>query len=212
MRLFRSLLRIVYSLLYHQFAWAYDLVAWTVSLGRWNDWVKTAIPYLEGQVLELGFGRGHLQQIMDVHNLHPIGLDKSRFMARQAHHCLKKGSFMPRLLVGCAQNIPIPANTVNSVVSTFPAEYIFDPQTLAEVYRVLTPGGKFVIVPTAWFTGKNIPERLAAILYRLTGQEAGIDATLKAFHALIPINRFTVRHEIVDQEGSRVLVIIATRV
>ena len=61
MRLIFSLLRPVYYLLYHHFAWTYDLVADIVSLGQWKDWVRTALPYLDGCVLELGYGPGHLQ-------------------------------------------------------------------------------------------------------------------------------------------------------
>jgi hypothetical protein len=35
------------------------------------------------------------------------------------------------------------------VLSTFPAEYILDPRTISEVWRVLCPGGLFVILPWA---------------------------------------------------------------
>jgi ubiquinone/menaquinone biosynthesis C-methylase UbiE len=84
MRLFLLLLRPIYYLLYHQFAWAYDFVASLVSLGQWRDWVRTALPHLNGRVLELGFGPGHLQVEMQKRGLIPFGVDESRFMARQA--------------------------------------------------------------------------------------------------------------------------------
>src|SRR6202011_2978379 len=37
----------------------------------------------------------------------------------------------------------------DAVVSTFPSEYIYDPLTIAEVERVLRPGGRLVIVEGA---------------------------------------------------------------
>ena len=33
-----------------------------VSLGRWDDWIQTVIPYVRGlSILEIGHGPGHLQ-------------------------------------------------------------------------------------------------------------------------------------------------------
>jgi len=148
MRLLLLLLRPIYYLLYHQFAWAYDFVASLVSLGQWQDWVRTALPYLDGRVLEIGFGPGHLQVEMQGRGLRPFGIDESRFMARQASRRMKKAGADPRLARGLAQALPYPAGTFDAAAATFPAEYIFDPRTLDEVHRVLAPGGTFVILPS----------------------------------------------------------------
>jgi SAM-dependent methyltransferase len=56
------------------------------------------------------------------------------------------------------------------VVATFPSEYIADPRTLPEIYRVLVPGGEAVILLLAWITEKRWYGRLAAWLFRVTGQ------------------------------------------
>ena len=37
----------------------------------------------------------------------------------------------------------------DTVISTFPSEYIYDPDTIAEVVRVLRPGGRFIVVEGA---------------------------------------------------------------
>ncbi|MEW6241946.1 MAG: class I SAM-dependent methyltransferase, partial [Chloroflexota bacterium] len=57
------LLRVFYHWLYHPFAWVYDFVAAVVSLGRWNEWIMTVMPLIEGtRILELGHGPGPLQR------------------------------------------------------------------------------------------------------------------------------------------------------
>ncbi|HEX2993689.1 MAG TPA: class I SAM-dependent methyltransferase, partial [Anaerolineales bacterium] len=71
---------------------------------------------------------------------------------------------------GLAQHLPFPDETFDTVVATFPAEYIFDPETLIETRRVLVPGGKFVILPGATITGRNIVDRLLAWIFRVTGE------------------------------------------
>ena len=211
MRLVLLLLRSFFSLLYHQFAWTYDLVAATVSLGRWKDWVQSALPYLDGRGLEIGYCPGHLQLSLYERGLPAFGLDESRQMARQASHRLHKKGFLPNLSRGFAQNLPFLKNSFDTVVATFPSEYIFDPHTLTEIHRVLASGGKLVVVPSAWITGKRVHEQLAAWLFRATGQAPAIDASLPGMEALFVRNGFEVRHEMVELSGSRVLVIVATK-
>lgn len=165
-------LRFFFKLLYHPFAWAYDLVAWTVSLGRWKDWIQTVIPFIEGKhVLEIGHGPGHLQRLLPDLDLLPIGLDASRQMGYLAKRRLARSGYTQFGLVrGLAQSLPFPAETFDTVLATFPAEYIFDQQALFEVRRTLTNGGRFVVLPVAWITGKGTLERLMSWLFRFTGQ------------------------------------------
>jgi len=171
LRLLAPFLRLFFQLLYHQFAWTYDLVAATVSLGMWQDWVRAILPYLsEPRLLELGFGPGHLQEALYKQGWRPIGLDRSPQMTRQARRRLRKQHFTPALVNGAAQSLPFPDNSFDHVVATFPSEYIADPRTLAEIQRVLAPGGRADILLFAWITGKKPLERLAAWLFRFTGE------------------------------------------
>jgi ubiquinone/menaquinone biosynthesis C-methylase UbiE len=160
-----------FDLLYHQMAWTYDLVAGIVSVGQWNNWVRSVIPDLPGQcVLELGHGPGHLQKELLLNASLSIGLDQSKQMGRLALRRLRKRKLPYRLINGQAQHLPFPMNTFDQVAVTFPSEYIADPSTLAEIYRVLSPGGKAVVVPIAWILGRNIFDKLSAWLFRVTGQ------------------------------------------
>src|SRR5205085_6405329 len=54
-----------------------------------------------------------------------------------------------RVLQGSAQYIPFPDAAFDTVVSTFPSEYIYDPDTIAEVERVLRPGGRLIVIEGA---------------------------------------------------------------
>ena len=211
MRLLLSLFRLFFHLLYHEFAWTYDLVAAAVSLGRWKDWVLSALPYLNGRVLEIGYGPGHLQIALRQRGLPVFGLDESRQMSRQARRRLRRKGFPVQLTRGYAQHLPFQANAFDTVVATFPAEYIFDGQTLTETRRVLAPGGRLVLLPTAWITGNGVLDRLAAGLFRVTGQAGAIEATLPGTEARIRACGLAVRHELIELRGSRVLVISATK-
>jgi len=191
----KTLLRFFFRLLYHEFAFTYDLVAATVSFNRWKDWVMSVIPFLEGRrILEIGHGPGHLQRVLLSRGLVAVGIDESASMGRLAKHnlrraavarsqstsssatpdraapVLKSGYTQTNLTRGVAQRLPFPNEAFHTVVATFPAEYIFDPVTLTEAWRVLAPGGRFVILPGAVITGRGGLDRLLAWIFRITGE------------------------------------------
>jgi ubiquinone/menaquinone biosynthesis C-methylase UbiE len=213
MRQIFSLLRPVYYLLYHHFAWTYDLVADIVSLGQWKDWVRSALPYLEGRVLELGFGPGHLQQSLHVRGQLSFGVDESRFMARQAARRLKRSGADLRLVRGLAQALPFPAAAFDTVAATFPADYIFSKHTLDEAYRVLTPQGRLIILPMAWLTGNRPLERLVRWAMRVSGETTGVPGQLpQPVQERFAASRFEVRKETVKLPKSMVSVLIAQKI
>ena len=166
------LLRIFFQLLYHQFAWTYDFVAWAVSLGRWRSWVLGIIDLVDedSPILELGHGPGHLQLALNQQGVSTLGLDESRWMSQLAYARLERNNVSPKLVNGCAEGLPFANGSIQQVVSTFPSEYIFSPDTLAEIYRVLAPGGCLITMPFAWITGSRWYESFAAWLFQVTGQ------------------------------------------
>jgi len=207
----RRLLAIFFQLFYHSFAWTYDFVAAAVSLGRWQTWAMQARPFMSGRVLEIGFGPGHLQIALNADGLAVFGLDESRQMSRQATRRLRKVKYPRRIIQGYTQKLPFPHGDFDRVVATFPSEFIFEEPTLREIHRVLRPAGELVIVPSAWITGKGLLERLAAGLFLVTGQAGILEQILPGMKRRISDSGFLVRHELLELEKSRVMVIIATK-
>jgi ubiquinone/menaquinone biosynthesis C-methylase UbiE len=165
------LLKLFFHLLYHQFAWSYDLVAWIVSAGEWQNWVLTILEDFNfSYVLELGFGPGHLQAAIQKKGLSSVGIDASEQMAGIAYRRLVAFKLFPLLVIGYAQCMPFKNSCFDQLLATFPTNYILDPLTLSEAYRVLTPGGALIFLPLARPTGNSLVSNVLGWLFRITGQ------------------------------------------
>ncbi len=163
----RTLLQVFFRLLYHPFAFAYDLVAAIVSFGRWQEWILEVVPFVHGTLtLELGHGPGHLHRFLLRRGLTAVAMDESAPMSRLARRRLSKLHVAPFHLVrGLAQTLPFRDGAFETVIATFPAEYITDSRTLSEVRRCLSDGGRFIVLPAALPRNKFL-----AWLFRVTGQ------------------------------------------
>ncbi len=196
---------------YHACAWTYDFVAAVVSIGRWKDWIQTVIPFIAGtRILEIGHGPGHLQRILRTRGLLAVGLDESRQMGFLAK---RNTGGSARLARGLAQALPFPSQMFDSVVSTFPSEYIFDPRTLSDVFRVLRNGGRFILLPVAWIAGRAFLDRLAAWLFRVTGETPANVIDIISERAIHPLERagFKVETKQIKFASSVVLIVIASK-
>lgn len=204
-------MRFFFHHFYHALAWTYDLVAAVVSIGRWQMWGRAALPYLRGKrILELGFGPGHLLVELNRSGFQAVGLDESPQMIRQARRNLARNKFPISLSRGYAQFLPFASQSFDSVVATFPSEYIADPRALAEARRVLKEDGRFVVVPVAWMGGKSLLERGAQWLFNITGQgREGVEERIMAFSAEAGFRAVCSRVEI---HHSTVLVVVAEKV
>ena len=213
----KLLLRFFFHLLYHSLAWAYDLVAFVVSLGRWNQWMHAVLPYIQGQrVLELGYGTGHLQRCLILQNYEVYGLDESRQMAAITNRRLRAAAETRngiRLVRARGAAIPFPTHIFSTVVATFPAPYIAEPDTLSQIYRVLQPEGRLVILLAAVHTGRSPLERMQAWLFQVTGEGPLLDEN-HTRRLITPFQQagFDARVEWVAGRNDRKLLIIAQKV
>lgn len=165
---YRSFVRRAFHHFYRELAWSYDTVAWAVSRGLWRRWGLSVLPLLRGRTLELGFGPGHLQLAMAARP-GSAGLDASPQMTAMAAGRLRAAGHAPRLARGQAQALPFAAGVFDTVVATFPSEYIVHPATQAEIARVLAPGGRLVVAPLAQLD-QGFYEALVGLAYTLTLQ------------------------------------------
>jgi ubiquinone/menaquinone biosynthesis C-methylase UbiE len=212
--LIMRLMRVFFDLLYHPFAFTYDLVAALVSLGRWNDWGMAILPYVKGRrVLEIGHGPGHLQLTLRERGLAVLGLDESSQMGKIARKRIRQFGYPGlNLTRGLAQALPFTSGSIDSIVSTFPSEYIFDFRTLSEVRRVLIDGGRLVVLPIAWHIGRRLVERFLAWAFRFTGEAPAISDMIENRLAA-PVEKagFQVEVHKIEVKSSLILILVATR-
>jgi SAM-dependent methyltransferase len=120
--------------------------------GQWRVWQRLVLPRLHGHdVLELGCGLGDLLADMLAQGYHCRAVEHSPQMVAAACATLRKRQVgQPTWVIqGSAQNLPFSDGPFDTVVSTFPSDYICDPNTIAEVARVLRPGGRIIIIESA---------------------------------------------------------------
>lgn len=84
-----------------------------------------------------------------------------------------------------------------------------------EMWRVLSPGGQIVIIPTAWIIGKNIWYKFSARLFQVTHQAPSIDHGLEnsfaEFYCRLQLAGFIVQQRIIELPQSKVLCILADK-
>jgi SAM-dependent methyltransferase len=120
--------------------------------GQWRIWQRQILPRLRGHdVLELGCGLGDLLADMLEAGYACHAVEHSPQMLQAARETLQKRKLgSPGLIVqGSAQSLPFSADSFDTVVSTFPSEYIYDPDTIAEIARVLRSGGHLIVIEGA---------------------------------------------------------------
>lgn len=179
-------MRFGFRLLYNEMAFTYDLVSKVVSLGAWRCWQRVTLKHLPPPgtvpILELAHGTGDLQIDLHAAGYTSIGFDLSLYMGQITWRKLRRQNIPAVLTRGYAQALPFADDAFPAIACTFPTPFIIQPETLAEVYRVLQPGGRLVVVPSGVLTGENPPEAVLEWLYRITGQREGdADSFVGAF-------------------------------
>jgi ubiquinone/menaquinone biosynthesis C-methylase UbiE len=219
---FIAFLRLFFKHLYTTLAWSYDFVAYVTSVGQWRTWQEAGVECLPpGRVLEIGFGTGHLLSSLSDKGYDIFGIDPSKQMVRITSGRLKKLALSLKLSRARAQALPFKSNEFHSILSTFPSEYMDDPITIQEAWRVLKPGGSLVIIPGVekipGFNSGNkgllaLIDTFASALYRITGETIDTDTQLaKEFFKRLNDPGFSWDIEHVQQPRAVVLRIIAKK-
>jgi SAM-dependent methyltransferase len=117
--------------------------------GQWRHWQRLVIPRLVGKrVLEVGCGIGTLLLDMVQAGYTCSAIERSPQMLAATRARLERHGLLDAVSLqqGLAQELPYANASFDSVVSTFPTDYIFDPLTLGQMERVLTPDGRLIVV------------------------------------------------------------------
>lgn len=120
--------------------------------GQWRVWQRLVLTRIRGlDVLELGCGLGDLLADMLQAGYHCKAVEHSPQMVAAARDTLRKRQQGDPTLImqGSAQSLPFSGATFDTVVSTFPSEYIYDTDTISEIARILRPGGRLIVIEGA---------------------------------------------------------------
>ena len=116
----------------------YDLINSVITLGFDKSWRSKASSHVTGtRVLDLGSGTGAAFQ--QLQNFDVTAVDPDERM-------LQLNEFSNKV-IGGAENLPFPDNSFDSIYCAFVWRNVNDPKKgMDEVYRVLRPGGKFILL------------------------------------------------------------------
>ena len=120
-----------------------------------------------GMALDLGCGTGNYIFELKKRNFKIVGMDISKEMLKIA---LKKFPEVP-LIRADAYKIPFKSNVFDLVLSITVFEFIKKPEeVLKEIYRILKPGGEFIIGTmngrSLWFLFKRLKSIFVETAYR----------------------------------------------
>jgi ubiquinone/menaquinone biosynthesis C-methylase UbiE len=120
--------------------------------GQWRIWQGLILSRIHGHdVLELGCGLGDLLADMLEAGYMCRAVEQSPQMVAAARATLtRRHAGVPSWVIqGSAQKLPFSPHSFDTVVSTFPSDYIHDADTLSEIERVLRPGGRLIVIEGA---------------------------------------------------------------
>lgn len=173
-RFWWGLVRFGFRLLYYEMAFTYDMVSWVVSMGQWRCWQRTSMQFLPspdaGVVLDFAHGTGNLQIDLQTADYDTIAFDLSPYMGRIAKRKMSNNKLKAQFVRGSAFQLPFADQSFAAVVSTFPTDFIVQPDTLYEVHRILHDNGRLIVVLNGVFTGGGVIKVFLEWLYRITGQ------------------------------------------
>lgn len=153
---------------YDRLSRVYDIVAWPCERSLLLRGLRLLSPTEGESILELGCGTGHtvarIAQTVSAEG-RACGVDISRGMVRASRRRALKGTLLPRthLVIGDGVHVPFANAVFAAAYMGFTLELFDTPvllEVLAEVRRVLQPGGRLCVVSMSRSSGRSMPVRL----------------------------------------------------
>jgi ubiquinone/menaquinone biosynthesis C-methylase UbiE len=140
--------------MYSFFAGVYDFVVKVLPV--WKNWLNHALPHIQGpKVLETSFGTGYLlTQYADKFDTY--GIDYNEKFVAMATEKLQKKNISAALQKADIEDLPFDDETFDCIINTMAfTGYPNGEKAMAEIHRVLKPGGKFILVDIDYPTNRN---------------------------------------------------------
>jgi ubiquinone/menaquinone biosynthesis C-methylase UbiE len=153
---------------YTRFSRLYDRLVKLLPI--WRNWLEAALPAIKGpRVLEIGFGTGYLMTQYAA-DYEVYGADINTALIKLARENLRSAGLGASLQRASVEKLPFPSGTFDTVLSTmaftgFPNGKL----AMAEMTRVVKPGGKVVIVDVAYPQNGNLAGMAIARVFAASG-------------------------------------------
>jgi SAM-dependent methyltransferase len=176
-----SVVRWLFELLYRSRT-LYWLASTIPFAGQWRVWQRLALERVAGvDTLEVGCGIGTLLGDTLERGYHARAVDRSPQMVAATRRELRRRGLPlapDTVQLASVQALPFDRASFDSIISTFPTDYIADPAALREIARVLRPGGRLVIVLGASLLPARAVLRPLVALQRLVYGRADAQAAV----------------------------------
>ncbi|HUG49270.1 MAG TPA: class I SAM-dependent methyltransferase [Candidatus Limnocylindria bacterium] len=145
--------------------WAADEISW----GIWSipESEVRLLPDVRGlDVIELGCGTAYVSAWLARRGARPVGLDNSPKQLETARELQGQHGLDFRLLLGYAEDVPLPDASFDLVISEYGAAIWADPyRWIPEAARLLRPGGQLIFLGNSTLVMLCVPDE--------AGQPAG---------------------------------------
>jgi len=181
------------------FSGAYDYAMWPFERAFIGAWRRRLASRVHGKVLEIGAGTGASFPWYPA-GVEVVAIEPSEAMAARARERARAAIASVDLVVARAEELPFADASFDATLSTFTWCSVADPvQGLAEVRRVLMPGGELLLIEHVhlpWEPGRIAQSVVSPLWEQVAGgchldrdterlvREAGFEVTERRQHVL----------------------------